>query len=495
MWADTFIFLLDFQDGSGNRDVSDLVMRKTCQRSRRIWNKLSPTVNTLTFSIRFSSTIHNLLMTTDKDILITVTKNSTAWFTGIVRPNFDIIELSRIDTTRIECVDRGFLLQRKIMTSINWTNYDVCKPSGTGTSIVHQLLVAAGLTAGDADAAIPAVAKLIPNYIVIKGDTTYWDALSKITFEYGYAFYFTDAGKLQLYNFAPASVSAGANVLNAGAGGNMLGSFRISRAQREYDGVRVKWWEQDTFGSVVVASDTTGGTATLKCNIPLAAGAYYPVDSDTKDIYIDYEYNNYEIVGVNGCVLDIIAESGIIVDTFTDELKRAKLKIHNEDSAQHYITKLDVIGNAICKTVLNWTETPNPLISDKILDIETDWIYAQADAEKLSSATTRYYKYVAFIYYAKSKTAFNPGDIVAVQETSWLSINNTCVVTEAVDNLFTEEISYQLEGITAYTALSTSTSGTAPLGFTEIIDITLDGGAADTATWDFVYDGGTASSW
>jgi hypothetical protein len=449
---------LNYQDGGGARDIKSLVDKKTFQRKRRIWNKLRPTVNTLTFRMKWDSTHMTLLMTTTKDILIVVKDDAGAdYFYGIVKPNFAVNTGTRPEWIQVECVDRSWLLQKKIMTNINWGSYTVSNPAAIATSIVHQLMISAGYVSADISASIPTVAKTIANYIVIKGDTTYWQALEQITFEFGYTFYFTDAGTLSLYSFAPASVATTDALDNT----NMIGTLGLKRSQREYDGARVKWYGLKTFTGVVVASDTSGGSGTYKALIAVLGGADYPANSGTYSTYIDYKYQDYEVVAVLSASLDLVKDAALSAVVFSDEIRRARIHIHNTDDAvTKYLYKFDVVGNAICKDTYNWTEAPSPLTSDKILEIDTRWISAVADAQTLSDAVSRYYQNVSFTYTVRSRAVYQPGGFVDVTETSWLNIDNRCVVVEVVDNIWTGEYQYALEGITAYTAGTTSTSGT-----------------------------------
>jgi hypothetical protein len=449
---------LNYQDGGGARDIKSLVDKKTFQRKRRIWNKLRPTVNTLTFRMKWDSTHMTLLMTTTKDILIVVKDDAGAdYFYGIVKPNFAVNTGTRPEWIQVECVDRSWLLQKKIMTNINWGSYTVSNPAAIATSIVHQLMISAGYVSADISASIPTVAKTIANYIVIKGDTTYWQALEQITFEFGYTFYFTDAGTLSLYSFAPASVATTDALDNT----NMIGTLGLKRSQREYDGARVKWYGLKTFTGVVVASDTSGGSGTYKALIAVLGGADYPANSGTYSTYIDYKYQDYEVVAVLSASLDLVKDAALSAVVFSDEIRRARIHIHNTDDAvTKYLYKFDVVGNAICKDTYNWTEAPSPLTSDKILEIDTRWISAVGDAQTLSDAVSRYYQNVSFTYTVRSRAVYQPGGFVDVTETSWLNIDNRCVVVEVVDNIWTGEYQYALEGITAYTAGTTSTSGT-----------------------------------
>jgi len=459
-------FTLDYQDGEGVRDIMGLVDAESILRRRRIWNKLAPTVNTLTFRMKWDSTHMALLMTTVKDILVAVNDgDGSAYFRGTVKPNFSVNTGVRPDYIQIECVDRSWLLQKKIMSNINWAGYTVSNPSTTAASIVHQLMVGAGYSLSDVSSSIPTVAKTIANFIVIKGDTTYWEALQKVTFEFGYTFYFGDDGKLDLFHFAPASVTAAGSFTNA----NMIGTLGLRRAQREYDGCRVKWYGLKTFQDVVVASDTSGGNGVYKALIAVLASDYYPEASETYSTYIDYTYQDYEVVAVTSASLDLVGDAAISTVVFTDEIKRARVQIANTDgAATKYIYKFDVVGDAICKDTYNWTEAPSPLTSDKVLEVDTQWISAAGDAQTLSDAVSQYHRNVEFTYQLRSRDSYDPGQYADVEESSWLSIDNLCVVVEVVDNDLLWSLNgntpirtYTLEGVAAYSAGTTGTSQTA----------------------------------
>lgn len=397
------------------------------------------------------------------DISLTVSTAGTyrPLFTGLVRPNFRYDVNSRVAGTRIECVDNGYRVRKQIMSNISWAGYAVCTPAATATSIVHALMTGAG-RATDVASDIPAISTTVANYVKIKGTQSYWDALSEILFDYGYVPYWREDGKLTLQTFAPASVATAIDFDNS----NAESPLTIERFAREYENARIKWWQTRSIANAIIFSDTTGGNALHKCEIPVTTGDSYPPESESKDVYIDYRYfdgsREYELVAVTGAALQLLGDADIHQDTFTDEILRAKIQIDNGGAGTEYIYKLDGVGTAIVKDTLNITESPNPLNSDKIFEYESKWIAAQGDAETLSDALYRYYLYAGFKYTARSRSVFQIGCFSDVVEANFLSINNRCVIVEARDNPCRTDIpvSYTLEGIAAYSAMTHNTSGT-----------------------------------
>lgn len=459
----TWVVNVDFQEGAGWEDISGSVLLATFKRRRQIWNRLQPTVNTLDFQVKTeASALIAKFMVASKDILVAVTKDAAAYFTGMIQPSYTVNVGSRVSPFDISCVDNGYRIKRRILANINWTNYKVCDPANVSTSIVHQLMVAAGLATSDVYTSVGTVDKTIDRFVGVAGEADVWDLMAKILFDFGYVFFFRPDGKLDIFSFAQSSIIT-TDKFSSSASFNIVGGLEVQRNEQDYEAVRVTWSTHQTLVNALLFSDTTNGDALRKCNIEVASGAYWPTDANLRDIYADYNVDGYDLIATSAVVLSIEKDVAIEQDTFTDEIKRAKIKFHNSGAIPAFIRRFDIYGTAIVKDQYNVQTSITVSGTNKYLDIDSDYLYASADADLLCDAVAQYYYNADMRYGLRSRSEFEPGAFVYVEESQFLAINNLCVVQEVTDYELTGEHSYVLEGVAEYSAGTiTSTGSTVP---------------------------------
>ena len=238
----TWVVNLDFQDGGGNRDISAKVIHKSFRRSRYIWKNLKPAQSACTFKMHRDATIINLLLSTTKDVLVSITKDASDYFYGIVKNTFTFDIRTKIGPTKLDCVDRGERLKKVIDSTFAWTGYKVCDPASTGSSILHQLLTTAGFSSGEWSLSTT-INKTIAYFVNIAPEKKkYHDVIRELLFEFGYVFHFGADGKFAIYDMFPSSVSTTAN-LDDSANNNMIGRLSVKRRDTRHEGASIKWWD------------------------------------------------------------------------------------------------------------------------------------------------------------------------------------------------------------------------------------------------------------
>jgi len=490
----TWVVEVDFQGGAGWEDITTGVILPSFIRRRQLWNKLQPTVNTLNFQLKTeSSALIAKFMTATSDILVQVTKDSAAYFTGMVQPNYSVDVGSRIKPFDVACVDNGYRLKRRIISNINWSNYKVCDPANTASSILHQLMVAAGLTASAVFSGIVTIDKTIDRFVGVAGEAEVWELASRLLFDFGYTFYFRPDGTLDVFSFAQSSIVT-TDLFSSDAGDtqNIIGTLTVERSEHDYEAVRVNWSTHKTLVDALLFSDTTNGDSTRKCNIEVSSAAYWPTDSNLRDMYADYRVDGYELIATSAVVLSMEKDAAIVQDTFTDEITRAKIKYHNSGATSAYIRMFDIKGDAIVKDQYNVQTRIMSAGTNKYLDLESNYLYTAADAALLADAVAQYYYNADMRYGLRSRSEYEPGAFVYVKETGFLGINNLCVVQEVADNEWTGEHSYVLEGFAEYSAGETTSTGSTqvPTPYTRTSNVTVGAsGYSGFADW---YCDGTA---
>jgi hypothetical protein len=230
--------LIDFQDGEGQRDITSKVMVTSFRRTLALWSELNPTANFCKFQMHRDVEMINLLMTNEKETLIEITKNSVDYFTGIVRPNVDSSVSVQVGLTELECVDYSDRLKKKISTTFALAGFYVCNNSDTTHSLVHQLIIKAGFIASDVN--IADILKTVPYFINVASfeEQTYWDALAKILYEFGYVWYWNESGQFCAYCFIPDAVTPATTFDNT----NINGTLKLTRKLNKYEAFTVEYW-------------------------------------------------------------------------------------------------------------------------------------------------------------------------------------------------------------------------------------------------------------
>lgn len=451
-----WVVTLDFQDGYGARDITAYVLKNTFRRSLVWANELSPASSQLTFSIHNNTTIANLFLSTaTKDILVTVTKDGSGYFSGIVQNQFEVGLGTRLRPVSVKCVDRGELLRRKIKSTFAWADYEVCTPSATATSIVHALLTLAGFTSGEWNIT-EVINKTIDYFVIVETEgRTYWDVLEKLLFEFGYTFYFDATGDFRLGELYPATATSTQTFDET----NIVGVLSLGKQARRFEGVEVEWCAHKTLTGALVFSDTTGGDETTKCYIPVAASDHHPDGVEDYDVYCEYAVEGYELIYVASAAIDWLGHSDLVLDTFTSYYRRALVDIRNSNgSSTRYITKLDITGTAVVRGDPRFTVCEFVAGTEKADKITAEWITTSADAKQLASGVMRHYRYGYITYRFASRTLVDPGAIVTVQDPI-LGMDNKVRIASRVDDERTGLVIYEAYGLEAYVAETDTTTG------------------------------------
>lgn len=453
---------IDFDDGSGFRDITALVLCKTLKRTQTLHNELKPVIDTCTFQMLRNATIINLLLsTTGKYIDIKIEKDSTAWFRGYLRTNFKIDVRNQIDPVKIECVDRGILFKEKIPGYFQLESLDVTDTDDTENDLLYYLIVTTlGLSADDYDP--DDIAKSIDYFANLDKKATYEEVISQILFEYGYVYYFDEAGVFKTYNFLPTDISTVKEFGNTSTNNNIIGSLNLEKQEEKYEAFYIGYWQHVGFNNVLIVEDTTGGDDKNPCNIEVAASGYYPANATaTNTVYADYKYKDYDIVTVTNIYPYIKRDSDIEILEITNYFTRCAIKLYNGGASAAYIRTLRIAGDAVVRINKTTLKVFNVANSDKVYNYDIKYANNSTDATKLVSGISRFYKYGDFIYKVRSITEYNIGDFVDIDEDYNLGINNRCIIVQKTtqEKDGTTVYGYICQGIAAYSAETPTDEG------------------------------------
>jgi len=385
----SWLFEADF--GSGYSDITQYTTGAV-SKYHILHKDLKAVLDTCTFQI-FDKSVANQFNTATSDINVRITKDSVIWFRGIARPNYQTIVFADMQAFRIEVVELGYLLNKKINSNIKYANYTLCDPANKSTSLLHQLFYLAGIS--DTDINFTAINKVIDYFVVEASDkVSYIDKIRELLWEYGYTFYFDPVNGFQIFDLFPTSISA-----TAIDDKSLYDSLTYRRVEESYEMVRVSLSPHITKTNIIVYSNNEGADSDHKCNITLAAGEYYPANSNLYDTYLTYKMQDdgYDIIVVNNAVLDI-EQSGVTTNEFTPYYKKAKIQLYSSGGGS--ITKLDIVGDAVLKDKLNRIIVVKEIVpgTEKIYDYECKYLQDKTDGDRLASGLADWYRYNDYTY-------------------------------------------------------------------------------------------------
>lgn len=446
-------FTIEVDFGSGYIDITDHC--SNLSRERVAHNDLRPVVNTARFEV-MDLTIANSFITTDADIPVRIKKSAVDWFHGRIRPNFGLNMTSAFQQLNIECVDNSVDLQETIDESFAWENYKVCDTVTTSTSILHQLLVKAGFTLGEMN--LTTINTTIAWYVVERQEEkTFWDEISQLLYEYGYVLDMGYDGIFVMHNLHPTSLSTSALVDADTSHGRTT-----QRRRSSYEAVRVQWNPIETMEDILVFSDRTNNDSTNPCNIALAQDEYYPPGSDTDNIYSVYRFDDGEILHVDNAVLTWEKTGQVSLNTATYGFKRALIKFVG-GSGGGVITRYEIRGNVTFrdKTKIKRSVVYRVANSERILELETRFIYDQSSGDLLASNLANYYHHTRFQY--DFDVADNDFSIAVGQEFHLNSVAQSFETDIRVVQLSEDEWGNRhaiCEGISAYSVIGAEVQDT-----------------------------------
>lgn len=358
-----------------------------------------------------SATLVNKILLATGPIALEMTYDGSPFFKGYLRDTTNVRVRTRIDQLQLQAEDYGKDLKKKAGFTARYASYKILDNTNKTNSIIHQLLYGAGFT--DAQITTDNIDITVSNFVFVEDETTYWELIRDLLFNYGYVFYFDEAGVFNIYSFITDSITTTVAINNT----NMQDQLSIRKRAEKYEGVEVEWWPEVVSNNEVVFSDTTGGDKDNKANISLAAGDYYPVGAGDNTTYCEYQVDDYEVILVTTPTLDAVYESGISLSTpLTNYYKMAEVVLQNTSGTAKSITKFDIVGNAILKGDRHRTIRENVSGTDELLKVRAEYLKTESQAQRLAVGLADLYFYSDFFYEFSSEEDWAIGTFATLTE-------------------------------------------------------------------------------
>ena len=482
----TWSFDLNFS--GTHQDITTLVDIPSIKRTTSLFSELKPNTNKCEFRLNWDATLYGRLVTS-KEAVVTILKNGSAYFTGMLSPNYNATV--RDGRKFIELIAEDYNLSKlgaTIQTVLAMAGYAVCTPASPSTSIVHVLATAAGVTLSSP----PTISTVVPYIVVLPDDKkTYGDILAGVLYEVGMVYLFLADGTLSIVNAVnTGAISTAYTFLAQTGGGDIRGELQLSKKAERYDDIRVKYNSVALKTNICLFEDRSGATGAADANITVKAngdaqgGDYYPANSGTVEVFSDWKSpDGYTILAATSCALDVALGAGIALSrSLTNYYRRASFAYHNGSAFDALITRLRLVGDAYVITAQNVARYASAG-AKLLLEYQAQYIADTTSAQALALILRQYYANSDIVLEIKSKQDAPVGAYVLVQDTiySGISINARIIIKVDTGSPRTGEnaFEYTLEAVADYATVSLILEGhavTVPTNVADQVNLIADDG-------------------
>ncbi|MDC7223768.1 MAG: hypothetical protein PQJ60_08515 [Spirochaetales bacterium] len=435
-------------------DVSDSISQDSVIRNLKLHSDLSPTINTLKFKIIKNNDLIQSVMAAntvyvraweDEDMTI-------PYFYGTLEADFSVKVASRVEGMSCEAVDLAWMFKTELDSSLGYDGYYLMNGEEPEKSLVHLLL---GETEFPVDLISDQSFDMTIDYFYVDDGETVEDTLTQLLGEFGYLYNVEIDGTFKLYPFVPVVISSD-NVLD---NSNMLGTLEIEKNESAASSVTVNYRSICHETDRLVATDTTDGTDTYSCNIDIEADGCYPEDSEDDDVYMEYSYNDYDLIRVENASLEWDGQSDLSVLKFEADDLEAIVCIKNDNGANtRTLYQLDIRGDVYYYSDYNSEYVSNGTYTDEEEEFDAYYIQDSSEAASLAQKRANYWKYAQFNYSAESRSQYSIGSFVTLED-STLGISTVCQIIEIKDKPKNKGLyAYTLVGAGEYELLEDTSS-------------------------------------
>lgn len=373
----------------------------------------------------------NILDYINDSIPATIYDDENVQFTGIINSDLSWTDNGNpypIDNLTLQISDNTYKLKTK-------ASEDYCHKNKTLSEIVGYIAAKTGLTVAS-DSCI--LDDTVP-VITITTDTEYLNILNLLLFEYGYAFYFTEDGKIKVISINPGTTTA--TITES----QIITPLNATRKKKQYSKISLKYGslvvkqnEQIYFEGNDLNEDYTVTPITLR------PGQYYPYESDPivesreGQIYQTFQNGyaesyqlhsgeqryrrseNTRLVFSENHHLINDWQGNITVDRTEFTATKASVRLINNGNEDAQLYQLAIRADAYYRAEAILERGTG----STVYEYESQYIYDSATADKLSGILDVYNIGGNLLYTFKTETYYPTGTCVKISlDTSGLEAN------------------------------------------------------------------------
>lgn len=427
---------LQFPGDENPTDVSHLVISRSLSIDHQFCSdEYRSSVDICRFSLKHDLTIVTKLQAAHARIAVIATDfyTSAPVFCGAIEPTAAQSAGQTVGNINLEATDNSWRLDEPIAESFSlpesiggsgWYLYNSASP---GASIFHFLAIMAGYLPDDIkEASFPDV---IPYAAATAEETTYREYLDDLLFEYGYVVHTTPSGLLYI-----AAWMHDGEAYDEELGPSDLSTVTPvawSKTAEYRDGAKIVWSKPSIIENALIYRDSlpVSGDGVFEGEA-IAAGDYYPKDSDINEIFQDFveswldtpylsrstrlKNKDLSLITTSGHVVSFKADAGVVVDYQTFEGLRARVRFRNTTAATAKIYWFEIHATALIRLSRNNIVAPEG--SANPLEYTSQFLMEQASSVKLARAMAMGVAFADFKYTFALNRSVPIGSVVRLVE-------------------------------------------------------------------------------
>lgn len=303
--------------------------------------------------------------------------------------------------------------------------------------------------------------------VVSEGDTCK-DILSTLLYEAGYAYYFENAGKMNLFSFLSLPTTESVALDGTSLIVNGSKAITLSKKVRQYKSAKVKFTELGKAENYLVYRNTTGQDASHKyCNLSLKpneafdGAEIYTIDPTVTRTATLVEAVNAEsetelvgsrdIIAIENVSAEIEKNSNISASITGAGGPYLQIEAENKSSNTYAITRLDAYADIVYEkaqgVVISGEDTDS---SDNTLEEELTYIHDKDNVEKHANLLTSYYKYSGATYTFYSREDIDCGAVVKINDDVFTGLSVLVLVYAKTEMDSTGMVEYKAVGYSEF---------------------------------------------
>jgi len=405
---------------------TDYIVKDSITFKQQLLKDLYSSSNSITLTLTSGCAENLKMLKASGDIKAVLKDGATVLFTGYISDNYNWI-VNSYGTTDLQITIED--VGTKLLPKSYIKNGTSAVLEDAADTIVRTIATAAGITV---DSDFPVISTNVLR--VVESGETCQDLIKSLLFEVGYAYYFTNEGKLSAKKIDCESTS-GVPVINKDdlyvTGGSAI---TLQKRTRQYKSSKVSYRSVAKRYETLVYKDISGqDDSHPDCNISLTLGQTYP-DPDGGVSYVEAEdlTCGNEIVYIENVVPTVTVSQGTVSSSISQHGARDISVLLTCTSTGGYQNA--IVSKLESKADITYIEAENEVIagvisssdeSDNMYQYESEWIHTKAAADKLANLLTDYYRYCNKQFTFKSKVDIECGAIVKVWDDlfSGLAVN------------------------------------------------------------------------
>ena len=456
-------------------DVSSLVKPETINSHSVLFNaKFKSVIDSFNFELKYEASINQKFYSSNGKILCKIEKDEVPEFTGYITTELDQTSYTYVTPLRIQAFDNSWLLDESITDSFEFpatigaSAFKIFDSTDQDNSIIHQILELAGYTLStDIASSCPQITETVQHICGESGKGTYRAILDKLLSEFGFVLTFLKNGQFSIIQLCRDSITP-EYTLNEDLG--MITGLKISKGFWEHDGIKLKWVDLETVDNMLV----------YRFSLPLslvdgvyqftgkavAAGDYYPADSDIEDIYqtfrsewLDQPYisrdtrlenKDIAIISTSNHQVNFEAEEDFIIASQSFEPKRAKVSFRNNGSETAHIYTAEIKASVLYRNTIKEVIVPATATNPEEYTSEHLFTSEHANKNAIWRCRTKLFGMFKYNFQRRKTAGILPlGSVIRVLRDT-PNIDTTVIVYDCKSSEHLPMVTYNAIAITAY---------------------------------------------